>query len=79
MLSEERIAELSLKISNKMWPKYKNSGHTEKCLAFAKLLIPLVEREAYRAGQERMRERVLNGNCSLCHDYVRNLEIEEPK
>lgn len=38
-----------------------------------------IEREAYKAGQERMRERVLNGNCSLCRDYVRNLEIEEPK
>ena len=33
----------------------------------------------YKQGQKRMREMVLNGNCSLCHDYVRNLEIEEPK
>ena len=41
--------------------------------------IRSIEREAYKQGQERMRERVLNGNCSLCHDYVRNLEIEEPK
>ena len=67
MLSEESILDL--------WSPGRPTLGKNKVIAFARA----IEREAYRQGQERMREKVLNGNCSLCHDYVRNLEIEEPK
>ena len=67
MLSEESILDL--------WSPGRPTLGKNKVIAFAQA----IEREAYKQGQERMRERVLNGNCSLCHDYVRNLEIEEPK
>ena len=72
MLSEEQIDLLAIKHAPPVHPDYVDCDDWHE---FARA----IEREAYKAGQERMREKVLNGNCSLCHDYVRNLEIEEPK
>lgn len=73
MLSEERIMEIAECCP--VWYAIPQGREKALLTEFARR----IEREAYKQGQERMRERVLNGNCSLCHDYVRNLEIEEPK
>ena len=73
MLSEERIMEIAECCP--VWYAIPQGREKALLTKFARA----IEREAYKQGQERMRERVLNGNCSLCRDYVRNLEIEEPK
>ena len=72
MISEALIEFLALKHAPPVHPDFVDCDDWHE---FARA----IEREAYKQGQEDMREKVLNGNCSLCHDYVRNLEIEEPK
>ena len=72
MISEALIEFLALKHAPPVHPDFVDCDDWHE---FARA----IEREAYKQGQERMREKVLNGNCSLCHDYVRNLRIEELK
>lgn len=64
MLSEESILDL--------WSPGRPTLGKNKVIAFARA----IEREAYKTGQERMRERVFQ--ISDC-EAIRNLEIEEQK
>ena len=71
MLSEESILDL--------WSPGRPTLGKNKVIAFARA----IEREAYKAGQESMRERAVlvssNHYDELIAGFIRNLEIEEPK
>ena len=68
-LSEERIEEIALEFKVKTM--------------LVQAVKKAVEREAYKAGQKRMRERIAKRYEELEFDgdahTIRNLEIEEPK
>ena len=81
MLSEESILDL--------WSPGRPTLGKNKVIAFARA----IEREAYKAGQEAMRERSTlvcdkqhdaartspgAARAMFCSDAIRNLEIEEP-
>ena len=71
MLSEESILDL--------WSPGRPTLGKNKVIAFARA----IEREAYKQGQESMRERAVlvssNHYDELIAGFIRNLEIEEPK
>ena len=77
MLSEERLELLAELHAPPVHPDYLSC---DSWVEFARA----IEREAYKAGQERMRERAAK-ECSKNIEIgdackaIRNLEIEEPK
>ena len=76
-LSDERIMELA-EISP-IWYAIPQGREKYLLTAFARR----IEREAYKQGQERMRDRAVlvssNHYDELIAGFIRNLEIEEPK
>ena len=87
MLSEEQIELLAIKHAPPVHPDYQDDDDWQE---FARA----IEREAYKQGQERMRERATlvcdkqhdaartspgAARAMFCSDAIRNLEIEEPK
>jgi len=70
MLSEERIMEIAECCP--VWYAIPQGREKALLTKFARA----IEREAYKQGQERMRERVFQ--ISDC-EAIRNLEIEEQK
>ena len=79
MLSEERIMELA-EISP-IWYAIPQGREKALLTKFARA----IEREAYKQGQEAMRERAVTAAKNFCvadksmMDKIRNLEIDEPK
>ena len=77
MLSEERIMELA-EISP-IWYAIPQGREKYLLTEFARR----IEREAYKQGQESMRERAVlvssNHYDEMIAGFIRNLEIEEPK
>ena len=77
MLSKERIMEIAECCP--VWYAIPQGREKALLTKFARA----IEREAYKQGQERMRERaalVFSNHCDeLIAGFIRNFEIEEPK
>ena len=75
MISEERVMEIAECCP--IWYAIPQGREKALLISFARA----IEREAYKQGQEMMRERAAEmcDGASPHPDHIRKLEIEEPK